>query len=83
MSSPLLDLEPKLLWQHFDGIRQVPRPSKHEEKIAEHVEKWAADRGYELLRDAAGSMVIKVPATQAEPPMVAEARCRALNGWVA
>jgi dipeptidase D len=41
MSSPLLDLEPKLLWQHFDGIRRIPRPSKHEEKISEHVEQWA------------------------------------------
>ena len=64
MSSPLLDLEPKLLWQHFDGIRQIPRPSKHEEKITEHVENWASDHGYEVRKDEAGSMVIKVPATE-------------------
>jgi len=64
MSSPLLDLEPKLLWQHFDGIRQIPRPSKHEERITEHVENWASEQGYELNKDEAGSLVIKVPATE-------------------
>ena len=64
MSSPLLDLEPKLLWQHFDGIRQIPRPSKHEEKISEHVENWASEHGYEVQKDEAGTMVIKVPATE-------------------
>jgi dipeptidase D len=63
MSSPLLDLEPKLLWQHFDGIRRVPRPSKHEGKIAKHVEDWASGRGFEVLRDATGTMAVRVPAT--------------------
>jgi dipeptidase D len=63
MSSPLVDLEPKLLWQHFDGIRQIPRPSKHEEKISAHVEAWASEKGYELRKDDAGSLVIKVPAS--------------------
>jgi len=63
MSSPLESLEPKLLWQHFDTIRQIPRPSKHEEKIIEGVKKWAAERGFEVAQDAAGSMTIKVPAT--------------------
>jgi dipeptidase D len=64
MSSPLLDLEPALLWQHFDGIRQIPRPSKHEEQISKHVEDWASERGFEVLKDEAGSMVIRVPATE-------------------
>ena len=64
MSSPLLDLEPKLIWEHFDEIRQIPRPSKHEEKITEHVEKWAAEHGYEVQKDAAGTMVIRVPANE-------------------
>jgi dipeptidase D len=63
MSSPLESLEPSLLWQSFDGIRQVPRPSKHEEKIIEHMKKWAGDRGFEVLQDAAGSLTIKVPAS--------------------
>ncbi len=63
MSSPLESLEPALLWQHFDTIRKTPRPSKHEEKIVAEVKKWAADRGFEVLQDSAGSLTIKVPAT--------------------
>jgi len=63
MSSPLESLEPKLLWQHFDTIRQTPRPSKHEEKIIEVVKGWASDRGFEVVQDAAGSLTVRVPAT--------------------
>jgi len=63
MSSPLENLEPKLLWSHFDAIRSIPRPSKHEERIAEHVEAWARGRGFEVLRDEIGNLSIRVPAT--------------------
>lgn len=63
MSSPLESLEPKLLWSNFDAIRQVPRPSKHEEKISELMSSWAQEHGFEVLKDAAGSMTISVPAT--------------------
>ena len=63
MNSPLESLEPKLLWSHFDGIRRIPRPSKHEEEISAHIEGWAKGKGYEVLKDAAGSLVVKVPAT--------------------
>ena len=63
MSSPLAALEPKLLWQHFDTIRQVPRPSKHEEKIIATVKSWAAERGFEVVQDSAGSLSVRVPAT--------------------
>ena len=63
MSSPLQALEPQILWSHFDAIRKIPRPSKHEERIAQHIEDWAKERGFEVHRDAAGSMAVKVPAT--------------------
>ena len=63
MSSPLDTLEPRLLWKHFDAIRSIPRPSKHEEKIAAHMEGWARGRGFEVKRDAIGNVVIRVPAT--------------------
>ena len=57
------NLEPKYLWQQFDRIRQVPRPSKHEEKIREYVQNWAAERGFEALTDSIGNVVVRVPAT--------------------
>ena len=31
------DLQPKLIWEIFDEITAVPRPSKHEEKIIEYI----------------------------------------------
>ena len=63
MSSPLAKLEPKLVWKHFDAIRQIPRPSKHEERVAEHVVSWAKSHSFETKRDAAGNVLVKVPAT--------------------
>ncbi len=63
MSSPLLELEPKLLWKHFDLIRRTPRPSKHEEKVVEAILAWAKERGYEVRRDSVGNIVVAVPAT--------------------
>jgi dipeptidase D len=63
MSSSLRDLEPTLLWSHFDDIRQIPRPSKQEQRIAAHVQQWAATRGHQVVKDAAGNMTVRVPAT--------------------
>jgi len=63
VSSPLDKLEPRLIWKHFDAIRQIPRPSKHEERIAEHVANWAKSHGLEVKRDGAGNVLVKVPAT--------------------
>ena len=63
MSSPLATLQPRGLWQHFDDIRGIPRPSKHEERIAAHMVAWAKGRGFEVRRDGAGNVVVHVPAT--------------------
>ncbi len=63
MSNSLEQLEPRAVWTHFDGILQVPRPSKHEERIARHVRDWAAEHGFAVVADAAGNMVITVPAS--------------------
>ena len=64
MKSPLEHLEPRLVWQHFDAIRRIPRPSKHEEQIAAHVVAWAAGRGLAVKRDGVGNVVVCVPATR-------------------
>ncbi len=63
MPSPLLALEPRPIWHHFDAIRRIPRPSKHEEKISAWVRSWAAEHGFEVRQDASGNMVIAVPAS--------------------
>jgi dipeptidase D len=58
------NLEPRHLWNHFDRIRSIPRPSRHEEKIREHLLGWAKERGFATRVDKAGNMVVTVPATK-------------------
>lgn len=61
---PIQNLEPRHLWQHFDKIRTIPRPSRHEEKIRAHLLAWAKERGHSSRVDRAGNLVISVPATK-------------------
>ncbi len=58
------NLEPRHLWNHFDKIRTIPRPSRHEEKIREHLLSWAKERGFATRVDKIGNVVITVPATK-------------------
>ncbi|HEU4929597.1 MAG TPA: aminoacyl-histidine dipeptidase [Candidatus Krumholzibacteria bacterium] len=58
------NLEPRHVWGHFDRIRQIPRPSKHEEKIREHLLAWARERGFETRTDKVGNTVVAVPASK-------------------
>jgi len=56
-------LEPTLLWEHFYQISQIPRCSRHEEKVREYVIDVARRNNFEYKIDAAGNVVIKKPAT--------------------
>jgi dipeptidase D len=62
-SAVLSGLEPAACWRHFEALTRVPRPSRHEEQVIEHVRAWAAAHGFELRQDAARNLVIRVPAT--------------------
>ena len=62
--SPLLDLEPGLVWHFFDGIRRIPRPSKKEDRIAAAVVEWAERQGFAAVTDEAGNVVVRVPAAR-------------------
>jgi dipeptidase D len=64
MASPLDNLEPRILWQQFDAIRQIPRASKNEEKIAAWVIEVATKNGFEAVRDGVGNVIVRVPATK-------------------
>lgn len=57
-------LEPRHLWRHFDRIRSIPRPSKHEDRIREYLLDWARERKFETRVDGVGNTVIHVPATR-------------------
>jgi dipeptidase D len=62
-ASSLEALEPRPIWHHFDGIRRIPRPSKKEERIVRHVLDWAEEHGFTHRQDAAGNLVVVVPAS--------------------
>lgn len=59
----LEEIEPVLLWKHFDNLRKIPRCSKHEEKAAKYVIAVAERLNLESHRDAAGNVIIKKTAT--------------------
>ncbi|MCD6366038.1 MAG: aminoacyl-histidine dipeptidase [Bacteroidales bacterium] len=59
----ITDLNPKLVWEIFDTITKVPRPSKKEEKIRRFLIEWAQQRNLEVHEDKAGNVLMKKPAT--------------------
>ena len=63
--SVIENLEPKLVWKHFDEIRKIPRCSKHEEKIIDHTVNFAKKHDFDYKKDKLGNIVIKKPASKA------------------
>jgi dipeptidase D len=61
--SILGNLEPKNVWQYFEQITQVPRPSKKEEKIIAFLLDFAAKNNLNAKRDAIGNVLITKPAS--------------------
>jgi dipeptidase D len=62
--SEISNLEPKLVWKHFDEIRKIPRCSKHEEKIREYVVDFAKKQNLKYKLDKVGNVVIIKPASK-------------------
>jgi dipeptidase D len=63
MSNPLENLEPRSVWQHFDALRSIPRPSGKEAAVRAHIEAWARARGWSTHVDQPGNLIVRVPAT--------------------
>lgn len=57
------DLKPQCVWQYFDEILQIPRPSKKEEKIAAYLINFAKEHGLAYEQDNVGNILIKKPAS--------------------
>ncbi len=58
------DLQPQKVFQFFDQILKIPRPSKKEEKIVQYLIDFARERGLEYKVDEVGNVVIRKPATK-------------------
>lgn len=62
--SIISDLEPQRLWKHFDEIRKIPHPSRHEKQLADYVISVAKKLGLEYEEDDVHNVLIKKPATK-------------------
>ena len=61
--SSIKTLEPTAVWQFFDAINQIPRPSKKEEKIIAYLKAFGESSGLSTQIDKAGNVLISKPAT--------------------
>jgi len=59
----LANLEPKLLWQHFDEIRKIPHGSGDEKAIGQYVVLVAQRLGLRYVREKNGNVIIYKPAS--------------------
>lgn len=57
------DRKPASVFHFFEEISQIPRPSYHEEKIADYLVDFAKSRGLEYVRDDTNNVLIKRPAS--------------------
>ena len=57
------NLAPELVWNIFDQITKVPRPSKKEEKIRQWLVNFAKQHNIEYHLDATGNVLMRKPAT--------------------
>jgi len=51
-------IEPALVWSYFEAISQIPRPSKHEEKIIEFLLDFAKLNNLVSKKDSVGNVLI-------------------------
>ena len=63
MGKEIMDLEPKLLWENFYELTQIPRPSKHEDRIRAFMNEFGKKHGIETKEDAVGNIIMKKAAT--------------------
>jgi dipeptidase D len=56
-------LEPKNVWENFEKLCNIPRPSKKEEKVIAFMKKFGEDLGLKTIVDEVGNVIIKKPAT--------------------
>ncbi len=64
MHSVLNQLQPARVWQMFEDICQVPRPSKKEERIGQFLMDFARIHNLNARKDEAGNVLICKPGTK-------------------
>ena len=54
----LENLEPKKVFEFFEELTKIPRPSYKEKKVSDFLVKFAEDRGLEHYQDELGNVII-------------------------
>jgi len=76
------DLEPRILWKHFDAILTIPRGSKNEAQMREQVIALAQKNGLSYTPDDTGNVVVRVPASsgnESAPTVILQAHLDMVN----
>ena len=77
MEKRVLDeLEPKIVWDIFEDITKVPRPSKKEEKIRKWIKDWAKKYNISSEEDTIGNITLTkkaMPGCEDYPVLVLQA----------
>lgn len=60
----MAELKPVRVFEQFAKINQIPRPSKHEEKMIDYLRKFGEERSLETVVDETGNVLIRKPATK-------------------
>ena len=63
MSNEISKLKPAEVWENFYQLTRIPRPSNHEEQIQQFIIEFGQKLGLETVRDEAGNVIIRKPAT--------------------
>ncbi len=73
MSSVVTELDPQVIWKHFDALTQIPRPSTKEAAARKYITDLADKLGLEHVQDKAGNLVVRKPARRGreKAPMAA------------
>ena len=64
MNQEILKLKPKSVWEYFDEIMQIPRPSGKEQKISAYLKAFGQKHKLETMVDEVGNVLIRKPATK-------------------
>ncbi|MDE7160465.1 MAG: aminoacyl-histidine dipeptidase [Muribaculaceae bacterium] len=59
----ITDLQPRLVWECFDEITKVPRPTHHLDKMLRFLVEWAERHNIPVKTDEVGNVAMTKPAT--------------------
>tara|TARA_B100001094_G_C18189478_1_gene806130 strand:+ start:1452 stop:2897 length:1446 start_codon:yes stop_codon:yes gene_type:complete len=58
------ELSPKEVWNNFEDLNAVPRPSKKEERVINFIKNFGLDHELSTYVDASGNVIITKPASK-------------------